>query len=216
MHAPPRFHLAIFDLDGTLADSFPWFIQVMNNAAREYGFRAVDQDEIQALRRAGSREILTRLQVPLWKLPLIARRMRALKAEGLHTIELFDGAAEMLQTLAARGITLALVSSDNEANVRRQLGKDSADLFSFFACGASLFGKAKKFRSVLRRSRVAPELAIAIGDEVRDAEAARAAGIAFGAVEWGYAHPEALLKTEPDLVFSAMRDITTSLIGQPV
>ena len=31
--------LVIFDLDGTLADSFPWFLGVVNDIAREYGFR---------------------------------------------------------------------------------------------------------------------------------------------------------------------------------
>ena len=69
--------LVIFDLDGTLADSFPWFLTVANAVAREYGFRQIADDEIEPLRRAGSHDILRRLEVPLWKLPAIARRMRS-------------------------------------------------------------------------------------------------------------------------------------------
>ena len=42
--------LVIFDLDGTLADSFPWFTTVMNAVARKYGFREVGEDEVEALR----------------------------------------------------------------------------------------------------------------------------------------------------------------------
>ena len=43
---------------------------------------------------------------------------------------------------------------------------------------------------------------------MRDIEAARAAGIACGAVTWGYAAPEALKALKPDLVFeSAIEDI---------
>jgi phosphoglycolate phosphatase len=76
--------LVIFDLDGTLADSFPWFLRHANDVADRFGFRRIADDEIEPLRRAGSREILQRLGVPRWKLPLIARHMRGLKAAHLH------------------------------------------------------------------------------------------------------------------------------------
>ncbi len=81
--------------------------------------------------------------------------------------------------------------SDNEANAKTAL-REHAALISHYACGASLFGKAAKFRRVLKAAGIAPQDAIAIGDEVRDVEAARDAGIAFGAVAWGYATVDAL------------------------
>ena len=205
--------LAIFDLDGTLADSFPWFLTVVGGVAREYGFRPIAADEIEPLRRAGTREILRRLDVPPWKLPAIARRMRALKRKQLDAISLFPGVPAMLHTLRDGGLTLTLVSSDNEDNARRQLG-ESAALFSHFACGASLFGKAAKFKAIMRRARVTAAQTIAIGDEVRDIEAARAAGIACGAVTWGYAAASALVAMKPELIFEDMNDITARLMPQ--
>ena len=59
---------------------------------------------------------------------------------------------------------------------------------------------------------VAPASAIAIGDEVRDIEAARAAGMACGAVAWGYAAPETLRALRPDLLFERMEDIALALL----
>jgi phosphoglycolate phosphatase len=203
--------LVIFDLDGTLADSFSWFLTVIKGVAREYGFRQIEDDEVEPFRRAGSREILHRLEVPLWKLPAIARRLRALKREQLDAISLFSGAPAMLHTLRDAGLTLTLVSSDNEDNARRQLGA-SAALFSHFACGASIFGKAAKFKAVMRRARVAAAQTIAIGDEVRDIEAARAAGIACGAATWGYSATDALVAMKPELVFDKMDDIAARLM----
>ena len=108
--------LVIFDLDGTLADSFTWFLTIVNAIAREYGFREIAHDEIEPLRRLGPREILRRHEVPLWKLPAIARRMRMLKHEQLDAISLFPGVPTMLHTLREAGLTLSLVSSDNEDN----------------------------------------------------------------------------------------------------
>jgi phosphoglycolate phosphatase len=205
--------LAIFDLDGTLADSFPWFLTVVDGVAREFGFRPIADDEIQPLRHAGAREILRRLDVPLWKLPAIARRMRALKREQLDAISLFPGVPAMLHTLRDGGLTLTLVSSDSENNARRQLAENAA-LFSHFACGTSLFGKAAKFKAIMRRARVTAAQAIAIGDEVRDIEAARTAGIACGAATWGYSAASALVAMKPDLVFEDMNDIAARLTPQ--
>jgi len=42
------YRLAIFDFDGTLADSWPFFMSVFNEIADQHGFRRVD-----AARRAG-------------------------------------------------------------------------------------------------------------------------------------------------------------------
>jgi phosphoglycolate phosphatase len=202
--------LVIFDLDGTLADSFPWFLTVVNRVAREYDFRQIADEEIEPLRRAGSREILRRLEVPLWKLPAIAHRMRALKREQLDAISLFPGVPAMLRALRDAGLTLTLVSSDNEDNARHQL-RESAALFSHFACGASIFGKAAKFKAVMSRARVTAAQTIAIGDEVRDIEAARAVGVGCGAAMWGYAATDALVAMKPDLVFEKLSDIAARL-----
>ncbi|WP_407122486.1 HAD family hydrolase [Bradyrhizobium sp. STM 3561] len=199
--------LVIFDLDGTLADSFPWFLRTINDVADRFNFRRVTHEEIEELRHASSREILTRLEVPLWKLPAIARHARRLKAEAAGEISLFAGVETMLRTLADNGVQLALVTSDSEANAREKLG-ESAALFSHFDCSASLFGKAAKFRRVIRRAGVEPGKVISIGDEVRDIEAARTVGIACGAVCWGYAAPAALRARGPDHMFERMNEIT--------
>src|SRR5882757_3666743 len=93
-----RYSLVIFDLDGTLADSLSWFLRNVNDVADRFGFRRVAED-IEPLRHASTREILAHLEVPLWKLPVIARHMRRLKTEQAASIALFDGADTMLRTL---------------------------------------------------------------------------------------------------------------------
>jgi phosphoglycolate phosphatase len=202
--------LVIFDLDGTLADSFPWFLRTLNDVADRFRFRRVPDADVEKLRHFSTRELLAYLQVPSWKLPSIVRHMRKLKADPSANIALFDGVDTLLRTLAERGVQLALVSSDSEANAKHKLG-DLAALFSYFDCAASLFGKPAKFRRVIRRAKVTPSQVIAIGDETRDIEAARAVGIACGAVCWGYAAPEALKARKPDFVFERMEEIVEAV-----
>ena len=206
--------LAIFDLDGTLVDSFPWFLRTINDVADRFGFRRVRDEDVEGLRHASTREILSRLEVPVWKLPAIARYARRLKAEAASEISLFVGTEPMLRRLSENGVQLALVTSDSEVNARQKLGA-SAALFRYFDCAASVFGKPAKFRRVIRRAGVSPENVISIGDEVRDIEAARAVGIACGAVSWGYAAPAALQALAPDYMFAQMGEIADAISRTP-
>lgn len=200
------YRLVIFDFDGTLADSQPWFESVFNDVGERYGFRRVDLSEREFLRRLDTREFMAHLGVPRWKVPFIARHMRALKTESLDDIPLFSGVTDLFRELSDAGLDLAIVSSDTEANVRRVLGPANSALVRDFACSASLLGKPAKFRRVLRRAGLRPQDALAIGDEIRDAEAARATGIDFAAVGWGYAAPDALAP-HAATVFSRLTDI---------
>jgi phosphoglycolate phosphatase len=202
----PKYKLAIFDLDGTLSDSLPWFRRVVNSIADKHRFKRIEDDDVEMLRGKSSREIIRYLGVPMWRIPIIARDMRRLKSESVNTIPLFTGVDVMLQELSRLGVALAVVSSDAESNARKALGENAA-LISQFACGASLFGKAAKFKVILKRTGISAANAICIGDEVRDGEAARAAGIDFGAVSWGFAKTEALREAAPILMFERVSDI---------
>jgi phosphoglycolate phosphatase len=206
------YSLAIFDLDGTLVDSFPWFLRIINDVADRFGFRRVADEDIEGLRHASTREILSRLEVPAWKLPAIARYARRLKGEAASEISLFAGADAMLRTLAGNDVQLALVTSDSEVNARAKLGT-SAALFSYFDCSASVFGKPARFRRVIRRAGVELDKVISIGDEIRDIEAARSVGIACGAVTWGYAAPAALRTRNPEHLFGRFEDIIVTCLN---
>ena len=201
------YHLAIFDFDGTLADSLPWFLEIYDQLAAEFGLRRVDRSEREALRSRPATEVLARVGVATWQLPRIAHRLRRLKAQHAARIPLFPGVGDLLRDLARRGIPRAIVSSDTESNVRATLGADHAGLIEHWDCGAGLFGKPAKLRRVVRRSGLPSAAALYVGDELRDAEAARAAGIGFGAVAWGYSTADALRAQAPDRLFTSVADI---------
>jgi phosphoglycolate phosphatase len=202
-----RYQLIIFDFDGTLADTFPGFARVFDQAADKYGFKRLDRAQHHVLRGADARQIMAHHDIPLWKVPAIARFMRAGLADDIDNIKLYAGVGDALRALSARGVALTIVSSNSLGNVRAVLGPELAALFSHLECGASLFGKPAKVRKVLAATGIAPEHAMLIGDEIRDAKAAADVGVDFGAVAWGFNHVEALLACDPRQVFHQVAEL---------
>lgn len=210
-----RPRLVIFDFDGTLADSFPFFIRSFDILAGRHGFRRIAGDDLEALRAFDARQIMRHVGIPAWKVPRVASDFRAMMADEISDIPLFDGAGAMLRALARENIRLAVLSSNSEANVRAVLGPEHAGLIESYACGASLFGKRSKLRRMLAALGVDRRHALCIGDEVRDAQAARGEGLRFGAVAWGYTRADVLASARPDYLFRRVGDIAPALLQLP-
>lgn len=202
-----RYDLVIFDLDGTLADSFPFFVSVHNRLARRHGFRRIELSEVEALRDRSPRELMRHVGLPRWKLPWVARSfIRLMHEEGRHVAP-FAGVDAALRQIHASGVALALVSSNSAGNCRRVLGEDNWARFAHVECGAPIFGKGHRIAHALAATGTRANRALYVGDQVTDALAARAAGVAFGAVGWGYASFASLLAANPDIAFSRVQDL---------
>ncbi len=207
-----RYRLAIFDFDGTLADSFPWVLGMMNDVADRFGFRRVEDSEVEDLRHCDAREIMRRLGIKRWKLPMIARYVRSRMAADVAQIGLFPGAGELLSQLSAEGIKLAVVSANGQATIQTVLGEDNSALMDGFAGGVSLFGKRSKLLRMSKLTNIPRAECIVIGDETRDLDAAHAAGMAFGAVSWGATRGPALSARGADFVFERMDQIAAAVL----
>ncbi len=207
-----RYDLAIFDFDGTLADSFPFFVSVVNALAQKHGFQPVDLRDIDTLRGYDAMRLLRHVNLPLWKMPAVGRSYQALMAKSVASIRLFPGVPELLRGLRAHGITTALVTSNSESIVRAILGPENVALISHSHCGVSLFGKRHKLREVLRKAHCPSSRAIYIGDEARDFEAAESVHIAFGAVSWGFNSAESLKALGPQELFLSREEIIGRLV----
>lgn len=201
--------LIIFDFDGTLADSFGWFSSAFALAAQKYHFKVLSVPELEKLRGKSSREIMRELEIAWWKIPLIARFMRRHMHEQKPDIKLFSGIPELIFELKRRGMIVAIVTSNSQDNVRSILGAELARQIDYFECSVSLFGKKRRFKKLLRLTRLQPQLVLSIGDEIRDIEAGKIANVKTGAVTWGYANQEALSCRHPDYLFHRAEEILT-------
>ena len=58
----PHYRLAIFDFDGTLADSLPWFRASFQDMITRFDLAPVRDDEVEGLRGLSAREIMARAE----------------------------------------------------------------------------------------------------------------------------------------------------------
>ena len=202
-----RYRLAIFDFDGTLADSFPFFVQVFNQLAEQHGFNKIDPDLAPTFRHCNARQIMKQVGMPDWKLLFVVKSFTSLMRQNAASISLFEDVDGLLLHLANKGVTLAIVSSNSYENVSQILGPANTKLISQLECGMSMFVKPARIQKVLKKTGVPCREVIYIGDQVADLEAARKEKVDFGAVSWGYETIESLRKHFPEEEFDTVSAI---------
>jgi phosphoglycolate phosphatase len=212
----PRYGLVIFDFDGTLADSGMWFLDILDELSDRFKFRKVREEEIEIFRGMSSRDVISAVKIPFWKLPAMSKYVRARLAGEIEKIALFDGIGTAIHALADAGVRLAVVSSNSVENVHAVLGADLVARIERFECGTSLFGKDARFKRIVKDSGLPRDAILAIGDETRDISAARKVGIHAGAVLWGYASETVLTGMGPDVRLTVPADILTAVLGAQV
>lgn len=203
-----KYRMAIFDFDGTLGDSFPWFLSVVNQLAIKHQFKQIQPFEVEPLRSMNTKQVLDHVGVSMWKLPRVARDLKKMMGQDVSKIRLFPGIAEFLHALSAQGVVLGIVSSNSQKNIQAVMGPELSSLIRFYECGTSMFGKKSKLKKILKVAGFSARNAIYIGDETRDIEAAQAVGMATGAVTWGYNTERSLRVLEPTQIFTSVGEMS--------
>jgi len=207
-----KVRLIIFDFDGTLADTYPWFMGVINRAADHFKLKKIDVSDLDSVRAESTKKMIKRFGIPLWKIQLIARRVRQWMGDDIDEIHLFRGVRDLLISLHERGTSLAILTSNSCANVRRVLGPELTGCITYWECDVSMSGKRRRMKKILRRSGIPPEHCLAVGDEIRDFQAAHKAGIPFGGVAWGYNSMEALAAHGASRIFGSIDEMISFLL----
>jgi len=206
-----KYQLVIFDFDGTLADSYPWFLSVYNTLAERFHLPSMQPAELEHLRHLDFSVVMKEKKISPLKAVQMGAYLKKLMSSQIDRIPLAAGMQTVIDAMVNHRIKLAVVSSNEEENVRRVLGPQNAARFIDFECGVSILGKTAKFLSILRKTGIQAGRALSIGDEVRDLKSSRQAGIDFGAATWGYNTVERLQEHKPEMIFTEPLQILEAL-----
>ncbi|MFW6234740.1 MAG: HAD hydrolase-like protein, partial [Spirochaetota bacterium] len=110
------------------------------------------------------------------------------------------------------GMDLFILSSNNRKNIDRCLARYNITDFRAVRTASGLFSKARYLKRMVRRFRIDSSSAVYIGDELRDVEAAHAAGLQAIAVTWGYDDRPLLETGNPDHIADTVEELRALLL----
>ena len=195
--------VVIFDFDGTIANTLDSIIDIMNNLSDEFGFRKIQDDDVEYLRGKRPREILKHLGISLFKLPFVIRRVRREINSHIALLSPSVDLLPVLKLLKENGCQIGIVTTNIEENVKKFLHANNLDQFDFFYTAKKVFGKDRTISKIIKDMKLEKSKIYFVGDEVRDIEAGKKAGIKTIAVSWGYNNKSALDKEHPDYLIDS-------------
>jgi phosphoglycolate phosphatase len=205
--APP---LLVFDLDGTLVDTAPDLLATLDAVLPRHGFRAIEDPAMREGIGHGARHLIVEALKRQDARPEDAR-LDAIFDDFLDHYEanisrhsrLYPGAAALMDRFAAAGWAFAVCTNKKEG-LSRLLLEELGVAGRFAAiCGGDRFPASKPhpahLTGTVAQASSSPECAVMVGDSRTDLDAARAAGIPFVGVSFGYT-PVPMAKLGPDLL----------------
>lgn len=195
-----------FDFDGTIADSFPVFIHGVEYALN----RTFTPEEIEYLRQHSARDVMKILNVSFWRAPFLLTKGTREIDRHQNDIAIFPTMAETLKALRKQGYKLYIVSSHSGQGITlflKQYGLEHE--FEYIYSKVGLFGKSKALQKLQKRFNYHSSECVFVGDEIRDVEAAKKAGVQCISVSWGFNAIESISEHSP----SAMIDKPSELPG---
>src|SRR5918911_363053 len=218
MAAPP---IAVFDLDGTLADTAQDLVATLNVVLGREGVPPLPVEKAGDMISAGGRGLLQRGFEAAGPEPAPALieelygRFLAHYGENLCVrTRLYHGAAAALDRLERDGWRLAICTNKMEAHSLKLLAAlGIRDRFAT-VCGRDTFPWFKPdprhLTMTIERAGGNPDKAVMVGDSYSDVAAAKAAGVPVVAVSFGY--PDRPIREHgPDLVIDHFDELFSAV-----
>lgn len=193
MSAPMFPKLVLFDLDGTLLDSAPDMLATVNRMRAARGHGPMPLAELRPHVSKGSRAMSAAAFPELGgevDAGMIREFLGIYEQELGRNSVLFDGVPELLDAIEAAGSRWGIVTNKPEYLARQVIPQLGWDTRSAILIGGDTLPERKPHPLPLLHSAdalgVAIDDCVYVGDDQRDIDAARAAGMRSVVALWGY------------------------------
>lgn len=204
----------VFDFDGTIADTLSVVIRIANKFADHYGYKKIPLSDLPLLREKKPSAVLRHLGISIFKLPIVARKIRFEMNKEIVNLKTIVNLKDTLEHLKKNGCILGILTTNSRENVMEFLKKNDLQIFDFVYSGRAVFGKSRLLKKLMKDKTIPHEDPIYVGDEIRDVEAAKKAGIKVISVSWGYNTKNALSKAHPDHIVEKPEELRDIILAK--
>jgi phosphoglycolate phosphatase len=204
--------VVLFDFDGTIADTYQAIANITNQLSTEFGYKALNPEELLLIKNLSSREIVKRSEISIFKLPFLVRRVRTELSKEIAELTPITGIDRVLLELKNRGYILGIVTSNIKENVEVFLAKNQLNsLFTYIYSSTAIFGKHRIINQLIKDNRLDSSDVIYVGDETRDIRSARKSNVGIVAVAWGFNSAEILKEYQPDYLIYQPQELLDAI-----
>lgn len=190
----------VFDFDGTLADSITIGFRLANTIIEKLGVIQLTEEEFTELRNKPYYEIIKKYNIPLWQVPKLLLKLRNKMAENIDQVHPYEGIPELLRSLSENGYNLFILTSNDAKLVQTFLDNHAITVFQNIYSEKNIFGKARAITRFLKKEKLSKDEILYVGDEVRDIEACKKAGVEIVSVTYGFNGESILREHNPDYI----------------
>jgi len=203
----------IFDFDGTLADTIPVMLTLIEGLAKEAGYnKEITEEDLEWIRNHELKDIPRKFGIPWIKIPYLIIKGRDILNKQMFSVPPCQGILEMVRTLEKKGYILAVLSSNRRDSIQEFIVvHDLAPFFDFVHSELNIFGKDKALLSLLRQYKMPIEESVYVGDEMRDIEACKKINLDCISVTWGLNSVKSLQKYGAKWIATKPQDIVDLL-----
>jgi phosphoglycolate phosphatase len=207
-----RYRLAVWDFDGTIADTRRPISLSANRALAELGYAERSDRDVQELVGLPLAQVMGTLAGATDRVEELCDAYRAAFREiAPGNSPLYDGVREALAKIHAAGVRLAIATSRSRESLEMFLDQHALRAFFVFWAGGACIARGKPhpemLEYVLARTGFARGDALMIGDTTHDMEMGRAAGMDRCAVSYGMHELESLVSSKPTYLVHHARDL---------
>lgn len=203
----------IFDFDGTIADTMSLGVAISNEISEKYRFKKIGSPEaLNFYRNLPTRDALRAIGISLIKLPFVANAFRKRLAENIDSLKPVPHMPEVIRSLASQ-YRLGVVTSNSMENTVAFMKKYRMDdCISHYATGIRIFKKYATISKLVKKHRLSTDKILLVGDETRDVEAAKKAGLPVVSVLWGFHTRAVLQQYNPDYIIEHPDELMALLL----
>ena len=197
-----RYELIVFDWDGTLMDSADTIVECLLASCRDIAVTPPTRDAARHVIGLGLGEALATMlpDLPAERHGELVERYRTHFLARDSDVPLFDGAAQTIAELHARGYRLAIATGKSRRGLDRALAQTGiAEFFHATRCADESASKPdpRMLNELLEEFKLEPRQALMIGDTTHDVRMAQQAHVDCVAVAHGAHRAEDLRALVP-------------------
>ncbi len=213
----------IFDLDGTILDTIGSITHFVNKTFGEYGIDSVSVEECKYFAGNGARTLIKRALASKGVTDealtekILADYVLAYDKDPLYLTTVFEGIGELLSSLKARGVKLAVLSNKPDSTVKSIVKDFFGDVFDVVLGGREgvpLKPNPVAAIDMLNMLGFTPEETAWVGDTSTDIETAKnlKAALSVG-VTWGFRKRDELEAAGADIIASSADEILRGIVS---